>query len=208
MKCLRGATTVRPPSKERRAFRPFHPAVQSPAGRARQARFVKAPRASYLVDNTMSDSQRFPVAAHALAYLAHKGANAPERAVSSTLLAASMPTNPVVVRRVTAMLARAGLIATRPGASGGAWLLHRPEAITLDVVLKAVNGCAHLGSPPAGAKGCPVSEHIPRQVAKALTAADNAACAALGKITIADLLAENPPSLAGLRPHSSCPVAA
>ena len=29
----------------------------------------------------MSDSQRFPVAAHALAYLAHRGAYAAERAV-------------------------------------------------------------------------------------------------------------------------------
>lgn len=156
----------------------------------------------------MSDSQRFPVAAHALAYLAHKGAYSPAEAAASAVLAASVPTNPVVVRRVTAMLARAGLIATRPGASGGAWLLLRPEQITLDQVLKAVNGCAHLGSPPAGAKGCPVSEHIPRQVAKALTAADRAASEALAKITIADLLAENPPSLVGLEPHSSCPVAA
>lgn len=156
----------------------------------------------------MSDSQRFPVAAHALAYLAHKGAYSPAEAAPSAVLAASVPTNPVVVRRVTALLAKAGLIATRPGAAGGAWLLRRPEQIGLDEVLKAVNGCAHLGSPPAGAKGCPVSEHIPRQVAKALTAADRAAGAALAKITIADLLAENPPSLVGFEPHASCPVAA
>ncbi|HYD28490.1 Rrf2 family transcriptional regulator [Brevundimonas sp.] len=156
----------------------------------------------------MSDSQRFPVAAHALAYLAHKGAYSPAEAAPSAVLAASVPTNPVVVRRVTALLAKAGLIATRPGASGGAWLLHRPETITLDMVLKAVNGCAHLGSPPAGARNCPVSTHIPRQVAKALTAADRAAGEALSKITIADLLAEDPPSLAAFAPHSSCPVAA
>ena len=171
--------------------------------------FVKALRKPYLGGwNIMSDSQKFPVAAHSLAYLAHKGAYSPAEAAPSAILAASVPTNPVVVRRVTALLAKAGLIATRPGASGGAWLLHRPEDITLDQVLKAVNGCAHLGSPPAGAKGCPVSEHIPRQVAKALTAADEAAGAALGKITIADLLAEDPASLAAYAPHASCPVAA
>ncbi len=152
----------------------------------------------------MSDSQRFPVAAHALAYLAHKGAYAAAQAVPSAVLASSVPTNPVVIRRVTALLAKAGLIATRPGAAGGAWLLDRPEAISLDLVLAAVNGCAHLGSPPAGARGCPVGQHIPRQVAKALSAADAAACAALSRITIADLLAENPASLAGLKPHSSC----
>ena len=156
----------------------------------------------------MSDSQRFPVAAHALAYLAHKDAYDAARAAPSAVLAASIPTNPVVIRRVTALLAKAGLIATRPGASGGSWLLRRPEDIGLDEVLRAVNGCAHLGSPPAGAKGCPVSEHIPRQVAKALTAADQAAGAALSKITIADLLDHNPMSLAAFAPHPSCPVAA
>lgn len=146
----------------------------------------------------MSDSQRFPVAAHALAYLAHKDAYAPGQAVASAVLAASVPTNPVVVRRVTALLAKAGLIATRPGASGGAWLLHRPETIKLDAVLRAVHGCAHLGSPPAGAQGCPVGEHIPRQVARALTAADTAAADALSKITIADLLLSDAASLAGI----------
>ncbi|MBX3477551.1 MAG: Rrf2 family transcriptional regulator [Brevundimonas sp.] len=147
----------------------------------------------------MSDSQRFPVAAHALAYLAHKGAYGPAQAAPSAVLAASVPTNPVVIRRVTALLAKAGLIATRSGAAGGSWLLKRPEDIRLDAVLRAVNGCAHLGSPPAGAKGCPVGEHIPRQVAKALTAADAAAAEALSRITIADLLHEQPASLAGIK---------
>jgi DNA-binding IscR family transcriptional regulator len=152
----------------------------------------------------MSDSQRFPVAAHALAYLAHKGAYDPAHAVPSAVLAASVPTNPVVIRRVTALLAKAGLIATRPGASGGSWLLLRPEEIRLDVVLKAVNGCAHLGSAPAGAKGCPVGEHIPRQVGKVLTLADQAASEALSRITIADLLAENAPALDGVAVHGAC----
>jgi len=156
----------------------------------------------------MSDSQRFPVAAHVLAYMAHKDAYGPAQAAPSALLASSVPTNPVVVRRVTALLAKAGLIATRPGATGGSWLLRRPEDIRLDEVLKAVNGCAQLGSTPAGAKGCPVGEHIPRQVARALTAADQAATAALARITIADLLEKDPASLAGFAPHASCPAAA
>jgi DNA-binding IscR family transcriptional regulator len=138
----------------------------------------------------MSDSQRFPVAAHALVYLAHAEAFGPDRAVPSASLAASMPTNPVVVRRVTAMLAKAGLIATRAGATGGAWLILRPEAITLDKVLRAVNGCAHLGSPPPGAKGCPIGERIPDAVRAAILAADSAAAERLAKISVADLLAE------------------
>lgn len=136
----------------------------------------------------MSDSQKFPVAAHALAYLAHKDAFSAGTAVSSAALAASMPTNPVVVRRVTAMLAKAGLIATRAGASGGAWLLQPADTISLDQVLRAVNGCAHLGMPPPGAKGCPVGQKIPKAVGAAIAAADQAAAERLSHIMISDLL--------------------
>jgi len=138
----------------------------------------------------MSDSQKFPVAAHALAYLAHKQAFSPDRAVASVELAASVPTNPVVVRRVTAMLGKAGLIGARAGANGGAWLLRPPEEITLDLVLRAVNGCAHLGVAPPGVKGCPVGEKIPDAVSAAITAANTAAHDRLGQITVADLLAD------------------
>jgi DNA-binding IscR family transcriptional regulator len=136
----------------------------------------------------MSDSQRFPVAAHALAYLAHKGATSADSAVSSGELAASIATNPVVVRRVTAMLAKAGLIATRPGAAGGAWLLQPAEAIGLDSVLKAVNGGAHFGAPPPGSKDCPVGQRLPGVVKAAISAADDAAARELARTTVADLL--------------------
>jgi DNA-binding IscR family transcriptional regulator len=136
----------------------------------------------------MSDSQKFPVAAHALAYMAHKGATAADSAVSSAELAASMPTNPVVVRRITAMLARAGLIETRAGAGGGAWLKADPATIRLDQVLRAVGGCAHLGVTPPGAKGCPVGEKIPDAIRAAIVAADQAAADRLGTMTVADLL--------------------
>lgn len=144
----------------------------------------------------MSDSQRFPVAAHALAYLAHAGAFSPCAAVSSAALAASMPTNPVVVRRVTALLAKDGLIGTRAGAAGGAWLLVDPALIPLDRVLRAVGGGAHLGCPPPGARGCPVGEHIPVQVTAAIKAADHAAAERLSRITVADLLKQGCPAAA------------
>ena len=138
----------------------------------------------------MSESQRFPVAVHALVYLAHKGARTVAGAVPSAALAASMPTNPVVVRRVTALLGKAGLIGARAGAGGGAWLAVAPDKITLDRVLRAVDGCAHLGVPPVGARGCPIGEKIPRVVEAAIRAADAAAAERLSQITVADLLAQ------------------
>lgn len=136
----------------------------------------------------MSDSQRFPVAAHTLAYLAHRNAYSREQAVSSSVLAASIPTNPVVIRRMTTQLAKAGLLATCSGVAGGAWLLKRPDDIRLDEVLRAVNGCAHLGSAPVGAKGCPISQAIPKAVNEAMNLANEAASDSLSKITVADLL--------------------
>jgi DNA-binding IscR family transcriptional regulator len=136
----------------------------------------------------MSDSQKFPVAAHALAYLAHREARDAAGAVSSVELAASIPTNPVVIRRVTGLLAQAGLVATRSGARGGAWLLRAPETIHLDEVLRAVGGCTHLGVAPPGAKGCPVGERIPEAVGAAIAAADTAAHDQLATVSVADLL--------------------
>lgn len=136
----------------------------------------------------MSDSQRFPVAAHALAYLAHCKAMSADKAVSSVELAASIPTNPVVIRRVTGLLAQAGLVGTRAGARGGAWLLRSADTIRLDEVLRAVGGCARLGAPPPGAKGCPVGERIPKAMGEAIALADRAAAASLADVSVADLL--------------------
>ena len=64
------------------------------------------------------------------------------------------------------------------------------------MVLRSVNGCAHLGVPTAGARGCPVSEHIPRAVAAAIKAADAAAAERLSHVTVADLLAGSDASAA------------
>jgi DNA-binding IscR family transcriptional regulator len=136
----------------------------------------------------MSDSQRFPVACHVLGYLAHRRARSADTAVASAVLASSIGTNPVVVRRVTAMLSHAGLIATRAGAAGGAWLLKSADNIGLDDVLRAVNGCAHLGIPPPGNKDCPMGVHIPKVVASAITEADAAAARALSQVSVADLI--------------------
>ena len=137
----------------------------------------------------MADSQKFAVAAHALAYLAHVDARTPEAAVSSVELAASISTHPVVIRRVTGMLAQAGLVATRAGAKGGAWLTRPAADICLDEVLRAVDAGPHIGVTPSGKTGCPVGEKIPGAVCLVIRAADDAAAERLAKITVADLLA-------------------
>jgi DNA-binding IscR family transcriptional regulator len=95
----------------------------------------------------------------------------------------------VVIRRVTGMLAQAGLVATRAGSRGGAWLTRPADEIHLDAVLEAVDAGPHIGVAPSGVSGCPVGEKIPGAVCAVIRAADAAAAERLSAITVADLLA-------------------
>ncbi|GAA3403160.1 Rrf2 family transcriptional regulator [Paenibacillus hodogayensis] len=81
----------------------------------------------------MAINSRFAVGVHILSLLEvnKDGRN------TSDYIAASVNTNPVVVRRITSMLSKAGLVLTSPGVAGAK--LARPvEHITLYDVYKAV----------------------------------------------------------------------
>ena len=78
---------------------------------------------------------RFAVAIHILLLLACQRRAGP---ATSHWIAASVNTNPVVVRRITGQLARAGLLRVRRG-PGGAELARAPEAVTLGDVWLAMN---------------------------------------------------------------------
>jgi Rrf2 family protein len=75
------------------------------------------------------------MATHIMTAIALKG----DEVVSSTYLATSLNTNPVVVRRLLSELQKAGLLATQAGRTGGAVLAKKPNAITLYDVYSAVN---------------------------------------------------------------------
>lgn len=77
---------------------------------------------------------RFAVATHILLLLA---SSRRWEEATSLRLAAHVKTNPVVVRRINARLARAGLIRVRRG-PGGAELARPPERISLHDILQAV----------------------------------------------------------------------
>src|SRR4051794_5479854 len=82
----------------------------------------------------MRSSCRFAMAVHVLAVLAFKQGDR----VTSALLAASVNTNPVVVRRLLLALQRARLIETRKGAGFGSRLSCSPARIDLARVYRAV----------------------------------------------------------------------
>lgn len=81
----------------------------------------------------MNNDTRLAVAAHILALLSFAGSEYR----SSDLLARSVNTNAVVVRRLTGQLKKAGLVDIRRGV-GGTTLSRKPEDITLLDVYKAV----------------------------------------------------------------------
>ena len=72
-------------------------------------------------------SSRVAVAVHVLAYLAWKR----HEAATSERIAASVNTNPVVVRRIVGALRNAGMVTVQPGVGGGAQLARTPRDITL-----------------------------------------------------------------------------
>lgn len=86
----------------------------------------------------MQTSSRFAVAIHVLAL--NLLAEAEAGWMTSEQMAASVNTNPVVVRRILGSLRRAGLVESQPGPGGGWRLLRRPEQMTLLEVYRAVDG--------------------------------------------------------------------
>lgn len=82
----------------------------------------------------MSLSSRFAVATHVLAILAlEKG-----ELVNSSVIADSVNTNPVVIRRLLGMLRRAGLVNGQSGPRGGSRLARNVHQITLRDIYDAV----------------------------------------------------------------------
>ncbi len=77
----------------------------------------------------MSISSRFSVAIHILVLLETN----PKEKCSSEYLARSINTNPVVVRKITGMLKKAGLVSVRPGVAGMSLLKDLSELSLFDV---------------------------------------------------------------------------
>lgn len=138
----------------------------------------------------MAANSRLTIAVHALAWLALAARRGTER-LTSEQVAASVNTNPVILRRSLGDLNRAGLVRVRRGAGAG-WSLARPPAeITLLDVYAAVSPdplfALHHSEPNLA---CPVGHGI----RPALTAVYGAVEADLGRslarTSIADVLEE------------------
>ena len=136
----------------------------------------------------MAANSRLTVAVHALAWLAlaERRGQAP---LTSEQVAASVNTNPVVVRRSLGDLRRAGLVQVRPGA-GASWRLSRPAAgITLlevhDAVAPEPLFALHHGVPNLD---CPVGAGIRPALGEIYAGVDGAVRRELAATSVADVL--------------------
>jgi Rrf2 family protein len=137
------------------------------------------------------------VALHILALLAQQ----PEESITSELMAGSIRTNPVFLRRILGDLNHAGLVASQPGVGGGWRLLREPGAITLRDVYRAVYQEHLLGMHRSEPNpDCLVGRNIQRTLMDYFGEAEDAFEGVLAQQTVAQILAtvrEDPPVLSG-----------
>lgn len=133
----------------------------------------------------MRTSCRFAMAVHVLAVLAYKDGDP----VTSALLAGSVNTNPVIVRRLLLSLKRARLVETRKGVGAGSRLSRSPQRINLAQVYRAVESCEPFSAPSRRPNsGCPVGNCIRETLTKVFASAESALEQDLEKTTLADVV--------------------
>jgi len=133
----------------------------------------------------MTISTRFAVAIHTSGLLAF-GDCMP---VTSETIARSVGTNPVVVRRVIGMLARAGVVKVRKGQHGGAVLARPAASITLDEIFRAVEPGPLFEVPlPGPGHGCVIGRQVGPVLERFFHRAEYSMLASLKGITLAEVI--------------------
>ena len=134
----------------------------------------------------MRVNTRFSVAIHILTVAAF----CREKTVTSKLIAKSVNTNPVVIRRITALLKKAGIVEVKLGI-GGISLKDSPRSITLLSIYNAVKepekeDLFDLHQEPNA--HCPIGANIHKALATPLLTAQSQMEASLEKYTLYDVM--------------------
>lgn len=133
----------------------------------------------------MATNSRFAIAVHTLALMA----NHEDQPLKSESIASFVKTNPVVIRRLLPELAKANLVETQPGASGGSRLKKKPEEISLWEIYQAVETeAAFAVHRPLSEGQCNISRNIECVLINIQNRVDKAAWQTLSGMTMADVL--------------------
>jgi Rrf2 family protein len=136
----------------------------------------------------MSANSRFAVAIHTLAFLAFAERAHPEH-ISSEVIAGSVNTNPVVIRRLLGTLRHANLVMSQPGSGGGWRLTRRADEINLRDVYQAVKEGPLFASPPRSPDPhCMVGRNVQHAIDTFFADAETALEQSLAQATVADVV--------------------
>jgi Rrf2 family protein len=125
------------------------------------------------------------MAVHVLAVLAYKDGDR----VTSDLLASSVNTNPVIIRRLLLVLQKARLVETRKGTGAGSRLSRSPARINLAQIYRAVEHSEPFATPSSKPNAdCPVGNCIRRALNKVFASAEAALEQDLAKTSLATVL--------------------
>ena len=125
------------------------------------------------------------MAVHVLTVLAYKEGDR----VTSALLAGSVNTNPVIIRRLLLALQRAKLVETGKGAGSGSRLSRSPARINLAEIYRAVEDCEPFATPAKKPNAaCPVGNCIRAALEKVFASAQRALEQDLEQTTLAGLI--------------------
>jgi Rrf2 family protein len=125
------------------------------------------------------------MAVHVLVVLAYKEGDR----VTSSLLACSVNTNPVIIRRLLLSLQRSGLIETRKGAGLGSRLSRSPARIHMADIYRAVEAPGAFAMPRGKPDpACPVGHCIRSVLRQVFGSAEESLLKDLEQRTLADIV--------------------
>lgn len=132
----------------------------------------------------MNINSQFVVATHIMALLAGHKLYMPEYTyVNSEMIAESVNTNPVVIRRILSKLRDADLVVSKSGPNGGSEIARQPSKIKLSEIYEAVDDKGtlfhmHYGQPN---RFCLIGGHIQESLKETLENAEESLKKVLSK---------------------------
>jgi len=133
----------------------------------------------------MASNSRLAIAVHTAGILAMN-----ERApVTSEMIASSVGTNPVVIRRIVGSLVKGGIVDVRKGTGGGSLLTRAPKDITIGDIYEALDEDDLFQVPELGAEhSCPVGRAVRPILKDLFSGAEDALVAYLRTVSLQDLI--------------------
>ncbi len=138
----------------------------------------------------MNSNSQFAVATHIMAMLAGNKLYMQDSAcTNSSMIAESVNTNPVVIRRILSKLKEADLVISKPGPLGGSEISRHPSKITLNDIYSAVEDDGslfhmHYGEPNPN---CPVGGNVRASLKETMDKAESSIKKVLSKTTLLKL---------------------